>query len=239
MLVFQLSSRKVSDSSLCTFGLCLSTVGYSLVYFLWVENAPVWHFILPMTLGVSSFPFLGAPTRSLFTKAVDSKPALAEYGGTMQAVLSMSASVAGFVTPGLVARFVLRSPEQVEASRNHRELSPFALFAPLLSLSTLAGMAYIHFKHKRVGEMGEGVELEATADERTSLLVSSTTMTPDETGKLRRHSVPTTSHRFSARTEAHRRHSACLMGIAQASTLYEKAGEDDEDEDEESATNTS
>lgn len=108
-------------------------------------GAPAWHFIIPMMLGTSSFPFLGAPTRSLFTKAVDTKPALAEFGGTMQAVLSMSVSVAGFVTPSLVARFVLRSPSQVEASPSHREISPLALCAPLLSVATLAGLFYIQW----------------------------------------------------------------------------------------------
>lgn len=233
MLVFHLSSRKVPDSSLCTFGLCLSTVGYSLVYFLWVMNAPVWHFVTPMMLGISSFPFLGAPTRSLFTKAVDSKPSLAEYGGTMQAVLSMSASVAGFVTPGLVARFVLRSPEQVEASRFHRELSPLALFAPLLSLSTLAGMAYIQWKHKRMGIPGADVELgeKTEANERTRLLAADSGA-PQDNRESRRHSCPEqSSERWSCHTEAHRRQSACLMGFPQTSMLYEHAGEEDEDDE--------
>lgn len=229
IVVYQLSSRKVRDASLLSFGLCLSTVGYTLVYVLWVMGAPAWHFIMPMMLGTAAFPFLGAPTRSLFTKAVDTKPSLADFGGTMQAVLSMSASVAGFVTPGLVARYVLRSPAQVEASRNHRELSPLALFAPFLSLATLAGLIYISWKHKRMGMTDADVELgdKAGADERTRLTMADI----GDDGRQRRYSCPaTSSRRYSCHAEAHRRQSACLMGIPQSSMLYEHDFGDEEDE---------
>lgn len=228
MIVYQLSSHKVRDASLLSFGLCLATVGYTLVYVWWAVGARVWQFVLPMMLGTAAFPFLGAPTRSLFTKAVNTKPALADYGGTMQAVLSMAASVAGFTTPGLVASFVLRSPEQVEASRHHRELSPLALLAPLLSLLTLAGLMYIAWKHKRLDVTDADVELgktTAVTDETTGLM-------PD---RQRRYSCPAPfSKRYSCHAEANRRQSACLMGIPQSSMLYEhelEAGDISAEED--------
>ena len=66
------------------------------MFLLWVVEAPVWHFVLPVAIAVAGFPFTAAPNRSTFTKAVDSKPILAEAQGSMQAILSMFASVAGF-----------------------------------------------------------------------------------------------------------------------------------------------
>lgn len=66
------------------------------MYLMWVVEAPVWHFVLPVAIAVTGFPFIAAPNRSAFTKAVDSKPLLAESQGSMQALLSMAASVAGF-----------------------------------------------------------------------------------------------------------------------------------------------
>lgn len=213
LIVYLLSARKVPDNHLLYFGLCLSAVGYALIYLLWVMGAPAWHFVVPMVIAVSSFPFLGAPTRSVFTKSCSSKPALAEYRGTMQAVLSMFASVAGFVTPGLASAYVLRDPAEVEASKRHRELTPLALFAPSLSLLTLVGFIYVEWKLSREYKMD--VELGVAPDETTSLK-------PE-----RRHTFTAGDERFSPRVEAYRRQSACLMGLPQSS-MYDEHDHPDE-----------
>ena len=142
-VVIQLSKRGVSDSNMLSGGLILSTVGYTALYLLWIKDTMIWKFYLPVILGASSFPFLAATTRSIFTVAVSTKPALRKYHGSMQAVLSMAVSVAGFVTPGIVATLCLRDPEDVVASTDQRELTTFSLFAPALSLLTLAGMIYL------------------------------------------------------------------------------------------------
>jgi hypothetical protein len=55
----------------------------------------------------------------------------------------MAASVSGFLAPGLIAAFVLRTPDQVSASRHGRELAPGALAAPLSSLIVLIGVVYL------------------------------------------------------------------------------------------------
>jgi len=103
----------------------------------------MWNFYLPVLLAASSFPYMAAPTRSIFTMAVNAKPALRNYHGSMQAVLSMAASVAGFTTPGIVAHYCLRHPEDVVASSDKRELTMFSLFAPFLSLLSLLGIVYL------------------------------------------------------------------------------------------------
>lgn len=47
-------------------------------------------FVSPVLVGAGSFPFLGAPNRSIFSHAVDMVPELSGYEGTMQALLSVS-----------------------------------------------------------------------------------------------------------------------------------------------------
>jgi hypothetical protein len=96
MVVIFISNRGVPDGLMIAVGSFGWIIGGSLMYLMWVVEAPVWHFVLPVAFAVTGFPFIAAPNRSAFTKAVDSKPLLAEAQGSMQAILSMSASVAGF-----------------------------------------------------------------------------------------------------------------------------------------------
>lgn len=150
--VMQLSSNGVSDPKLLCGGLVLSAVAYLALYFGWTAESSAWEFYFPILGAACSFPFLAAPTRSIFTVAVNSKPPLKGYQGSFQALLSMGASVAGFVAPGLIAAFCLRHPDEVDASADKRELTPWSLFAPILSLVTLVGMAFIGISKK--GETG-------------------------------------------------------------------------------------
>lgn len=143
--VMTLSKRGISDSNLLCGGLVGAIVGYTAVCLFWIKDSSVWHFYLPVLVSASSFPYMAATTRSIFTVSVNSKPALKEYHGFMQAVLSMAASVAGFTTPGIVAAYVLRSPEEVLASSDLRELTPYSLFAPTLSLVVLLGVLYLRW----------------------------------------------------------------------------------------------
>lgn len=149
LLVFQLSARKVSDTALLAYGLIQGGVGYTLMYYFWTQDGSMWHFTLPIVVGASSFPFLGAPTRSLFTQIVDSKPELDAHHGIMQAVLSMGASVAGFMAPSFIASFVLKDSDQVNASVDKRELTMFAFFSPGLIILTLVGHLYVQHKRKQ------------------------------------------------------------------------------------------
>lgn len=123
----------------------------------------------------------------------------------MQAILSMSASVAGFVAPSLIASYIIRKPEEVDASRDNREFTPWALFAPLFSAIVLAGIYYIDFKYPETAELAAPVEEEVgddwQIDERLGLLGA----------------AKESYCHFHPRTEAARRHSITLMQIPQFS----------------------
>ena len=213
LIVFYLSARKVRDEHMLLFGSTLSTTGYFSVWYLWRWEAEPWEFVLPIILGVSSFPFLAAPTRSIFTKAVDGIEILDNYQGSMQALLSMFASLAGFTTPGLVAAYILREPEEVEESSDHRELSPFALVAPCMSALMLLGNSLVLIRNirKEQATLKDGEDV--TVDESTQLV------TDDQ--KQRRRTTCYRTKRFSTRAEVDRRRSTLCMGMVQPSMLDE------------------
>ena len=181
--VIKLSKSGISDSTLLSGGLVGSIVGYTSVCLFWMKDSSALHFYLPILISASSFPYMAATTRSIFTVSVNSKPALKEYHGFMQAVLSMAASVAGFTTPGIVATYLLRSPEEVLASSDLRELTPYSLFAPALSLVVLIGVLYLRWTG--AFDAAPSVDAEASTDdfldeespsEESSLLPSSPTL---------------------------------------------------------------
>jgi MFS transporter, ceroid-lipofuscinosis neuronal protein 7 len=223
LLTYTLASRGVADVVLMQVGLLLSIVGYLSMYLLWRRGAAMIAFVLPVLVSCSVFPFLSSPTRSLFTKAVMVHPHLKHHQGTMQALLSMAVSVAGFAAPGLIAAYVLRSPDEVSASADQREFTPWALFAPVLSFLILAGVAYVESSQRGQGAaalegniaMTEGANGTAMEDEsseftseelteRLALLESSTTEPPSSRRLF---------HMDSKTIEASRRHTVMMMGI--------------------------
>jgi MFS transporter, ceroid-lipofuscinosis neuronal protein 7 len=143
LTTYQLSGMGIKDGTFLIVGEMLSLIAYFLLYVLWKQHAAVWHFILPLVLGISCFPLLGAPSRSVYTEIIASKPVLMNHQGTMQAYMSMSASVAGFVAPGFIASYVLRTPDAVSASVDQRELTLWALLAPFFSLLSLLGVLWL------------------------------------------------------------------------------------------------
>jgi len=110
----------------------------------------------------AAFPFLGTPIRSVFAYAVSKNPALCRRQGTMQAILSMTSSVAGFTAPSFIAGLVLRTPEQLEdANHNMRVLNGLAFVAPMLSAVTL--IALVSVQDKLMYDSGEdGNEMDET-----------------------------------------------------------------------------
>lgn len=96
MLVMVLSSKEVSDTSLVVVGNCFFAVGGICIYVYWTDGGDVLHYVIPVMIAVAGFPFIASPNRSNFTKAVMSNPSLESSQATMQAMLSMMASAAGF-----------------------------------------------------------------------------------------------------------------------------------------------
>jgi ceroid-lipofuscinosis MFS transporter 7 len=181
-LTYWLSSAGVSDVTMLIIGLIASTTGYTLLYILWTMDTSTLLFVMPLVITSLSFPFMAAPARSLFTRVVDSKATLRNSQGTMQAIMSMAASVAGFAAPGLIATYVLRTPEQVEASMDHRELTPYALFAPTVSVIVLSGVLYMYFYPTKATVVADEDDPStswtgAKVDERTGLLATETVRT--------------------------------------------------------------
>jgi len=136
-VVHRLSKLGFSDYKLLNSGLAVNAVGFLGLYFSWYRSVEVWKFVTPVLINAISFPFLGAPNRSLFSHAVDGYSVLRGYEGTMQALLSMSASIGGFSAPSIVAHYCLRTPEEVDASQDRREFNMFALVAPALGVLIL------------------------------------------------------------------------------------------------------
>ena len=113
-------------------------------------------------------------------------------------------------TPGFVASFVLRTPEQVEASSDNRELNPIALYCPILTALILVGLAYQRMKVHRKAQ--EESEREGLVGEGTPL-ISRDGRFYSEAGMIQR-------ERLS--TELNRRHSVTIMGIAAGETYEER-----------------
>lgn len=191
--MYHLSARGVRDTTLMDAGLFLSVIGYSLLYFWWVQDVEAWMFVLPGTLrtwrssaddnssltflstvvlSTLGLPLLGAPTRSFYTSAVVRNDYLRDHLGTMHAILSMVINVPGFMGPGLIASYILQSPAQVAENDHHREFSPYALYAPILSLIALAGMYYMKVRDCVTGEpmMDRDSVTEGEVEERLALL---------------------------------------------------------------------
>ncbi|GAX26454.1 hypothetical protein FisN_1Lh720 [Fistulifera solaris] len=200
-LTFKLSSAGVSDFYLLEIGWLMSSVGYGALYLLWKDGVTPLAFVTPFFVAAGSFPFLGAPTRSIFTKSVAKYPTLKNQQGTMQAIMSMSASVAGFVAPGILAAFALRTPEEVARSDDKRAFTPLASFAGFLSVILLVGFVLLRLKHEPHSTEDEsGVE----AHEGTSLLAVSQGDVSESSQDL--------NH---PRVQAYRRQTVSLMGITQ------------------------
>lgn len=214
LLVFFLSSKKVKDEMLVIAGSCFWVVGGLLVYFLWVANSASWHFIVSVVTCVCGFPFIAASNRSLYTRRVDANPCLETRHAFMQALLSMFASVAGFVTPGFVATYVLRVPEEVEASQFHRELNPLALYMVVGPLLTIIGVIYV--------SIFKPLEPEPFADDSDVEVPSETTGLVDNPARKRRSSAMVIKQKVDPYTEVNRRWSAQIMGVAQYDTDGER-----------------
>ena len=97
MMTVMVTSKYLSDLVMVGIGAVFWIVGGTWIYFEWSRDAAAWHFVATVCVAVAGFPFIAASNRSAFSKSVASKPELETHKASMQALLSMAASVAGFV----------------------------------------------------------------------------------------------------------------------------------------------
>jgi hypothetical protein len=105
-------------------------------------------------------------------------------------------------TPGFVAALVIRTPEQVAASIDKRELTAWALYVPILPCFVLVGLFILHRKEKKAQKEADVEPM--PADELTGLV--------QRTHEGRRSSVQIVQE-FSRKSEVARRFSNQIMGI--------------------------
>lgn len=149
VLVSALHKMKLSNVFLLRIGLVLSVASSSLIYLLWERDASLLNYYIPLVLGSISFPFLMVPSQTIYTIAVDTIISLKPYQGTMQAALSMCGSVAGFTIPTFVAKYCVRTPQQVSLTESHREMSEYSLVFPILSSIVLLGALFMENDSRR------------------------------------------------------------------------------------------
>lgn len=120
-------------------------------------------------------------------------------------------------TPGFVAAYVVRSADQVTASSDNRELTPMALYVPILSGLIIFGLWFSYQKEASlVAEIGEVDD--STATEGTGLLNKK-----NQPRDHRRSSVVCIEQAFSRQSIVNKRISGQIMGLTAFDTKEEKA----------------
>ena len=110
-------------------------------------------------------------------------------------------------TPGFVAAYVIRSPEQVDASADHRELTSLALYAPVLCALSLVGLYFAEWKKGDEDEMEDAYEGTVPGGEGTPLVVKGSSMA------RKKSSVAGLNQAFGRTNVVARRSSVEIMGL--------------------------
>lgn len=111
-------------------------------------------------------------------------------------------------TPGLVAAYVIRTKEEVTASNDNRELTPVALYVPILSCFSLVGLWYSYQKQQNA--------LQKEKDEATEV-----TALLSKNGR-RRSSIVSISQAMSRQSQVDGRLAAQVMGLTAFDTHDER-----------------
>lgn len=116
-----------------------------------------------------------------------------------------------------MAAYVIRTPEQVTASGDNRELTPIALYVPILPCIVLVALWYCYRKERALLDAAEVASKSGTvASEETGLLL------PPKRRETRRSSVVAITQAFSRQSVVNRRISGQIMG---GLTVFDTADE--------------
>jgi len=220
MVIAMVSSmNNVDDRWMINFGFACFTISGTAMYTNWVENATYWEFSAPAFGLYFSYPFIGPACRSTYSKTLHARPELKHITGTMLALMNQAISLGGLLAPALVARFILRNPEDVDADPfNKHELTAFALYVPILSVTIIVGLAYQYYFIYLPREENSNKEADAVEVSESSGLLRVKNSSAES-----RASIIEISDTFSRSSEVSRRLSCEVMGIPNPfDTKYEE-----------------
>jgi hypothetical protein len=211
LIAIGLSMKDIPDRWMINFGFTSFAVGGSFMYYNWTENATYWKFAAPAYVLFFTYPFIGPSCRSVYSKGIHSHPELDGSVGLMMGLLNQAVAFGGMVAPTLVAVFILRSPDEVDADPNNKnELNVGALYVPVLSAAVVAGLAFQYYYYELPRNREEADSAAAAASESTKLLGR----TKKNGSSIPRSSILEISDAFSRSSEVSRRLSVEIAGIA-------------------------
>ena len=212
LIAIGLSMKDTPDRLMISFGFASFAVGGSFMYYNWTENTTYWKFAAPAYVLFFSYPFIGPSCRSMYSKGIHSHPELNGSVGLMMGLMNQAVAVGGMVAPTLVAVFVLRSPDEVDADPNSKnELNIGALYVPVLSAAVVAGLTFQYYYFELPSKREEDDSTAASASESTKLLGG----TKKKSSHIPRASILEISDAFSRSSEVSRRLSSFeIAGIA-------------------------
>jgi hypothetical protein len=129
----------------------------------------------------------------------------------MQSIFNQMFMIGGFLTPNLVTKYGLLSPEQIALSNSPLVLSSWTWFIPITALLLIIGVVYedVILGMNEMGLIRDKVEVEleeATKTESSALFAAKTV-------NRRRSSVVTINESLSTRYEMNRRASVEAYGM--------------------------
>lgn len=213
LIAIGLSMRDIPDRWMINFGFTSFAVGGSFMYYNWTENTTYWKFAAPAYVLFFSYPFIGPSCRSVYSKGIHSHPELNGSVGMMMGLMNQAVAFGGMVAPTIVAVFILRSPDDVDADPyNKNELNAGALYVPILSAAVVTGLAYQYYFYVLPGKKKKAKEEADSggASESSKLLGG----TKKNGTSIPRASILEISDAFSRSSEVSRRLSFEISGIA-------------------------
>ena len=122
-------------------------------------------------------------------------------------------------TPGLVAAFVMKKPEEVAITVSKREFTPVALYVPIIPVLVLLGMLLLYITKP---EMLQKEDPEADEEEGETPAGETTGLLPKDARGGRRRSSIVVGSTITPTTEMGTRTSTQMMGIPNLDTQLDK-----------------
>jgi len=214
VITMAVSMSNVSDVAMISFGIGNFFISGSLMYMFWTEGVGYWQFTLPTYFMYFAYPFIGPANRSRYTKAIHTNKGLEGSHGIMMSLINQAGAFGGFISPSLIASFVLRDEAEINTSLNKHALTAGALYVPIFSSILFAGLFW-HYFFMDLPTKRQSNKDTVAVSENTMLLSHAAKKVP-------RASLVEISDRLSTSSKAYRRMSVEIMGVPNpVETKYE------------------